>query len=110
VNPVLSDPDGEEPAEEGCLSIPNLHVDVTRSKTIRINAQDLAGNPFEQIETGYLARIWQHETDHLNGILITDRIGPTARMTHRKLLKDLEADYATLHPPAAAPRAKPRRR
>jgi peptide deformylase len=94
VNPVLTElSDVEEEAEEGCLSLPQLNVDVFRNKTVRIQARDLEGNPFEQTETGYVARIWQHENDHLDGILITDKMGPVARIANRKLLKDLEERY-----------------
>ncbi len=99
INPVLSDPDSEEEDEEGCLSLPKVSVSVWRSKTLKIKAVDLQGRPFEQMETGYIPRIWQHEIDHLNGILLTDRMGPVARMTHRKLLKDLEEQYLAEHPP-----------
>jgi peptide deformylase len=99
INPQLSDADGEEEDEEGCLSLPKVNINVYRNMTMRINAQDISGQPFEQIETGYLARIWQHETDHLNGILLTDRMGPVAKMTYRKLLKGLEEKYADEHPP-----------
>jgi peptide deformylase len=94
VNPELFDADGEETSEEGCLSIPELHVEVARSRNVRIRAQDLTGKTFEVIESGYQPRIWQHELDHLNGILLTDRMGPSAKMEHRKLLKDLEDKYA----------------
>lgn len=93
VNPALSDADGEETAEEGCLSIPDVHVDVLRAKTVRIKAQDVHGNPIDLVESDYIARICQHEYDHLNGTLITDRMSPSARMTHRKLLKELEEKY-----------------
>jgi len=93
INPILTDAEGEEEAEEGCLSIPDLHVQIFRAKTLRMQAKDLHGNDIDQTETGYIARIWQHETDHLNGILLTDRMGPTARMTNRKLLKELEDAY-----------------
>jgi peptide deformylase len=114
VNPVLSDADGDEEAEEGCLSLPKININVFRSLTLRIRAQDLEGNAFEQVETGYVARIWQHETDHLNGILLLDRMGPAARITYRKLLKDLKDQYDADHPPApprpAAVHAKPARK
>jgi peptide deformylase len=109
VNPVLSDADGEEEGEEGCLSLPKVNINVWRSKTLKIAAQDLDGKPFEQIETGYLARIWQHETDHLNGTLLTDRMGPVAKMAHRKILKDLEEQYAADHPAPPKPKLKPSR-
>lgn len=55
---------------EGCLSIPNFQKQVERSKTIGIIAQNRYGDKIEMEVTGYLARIFQHEIDHLNGILI----------------------------------------
>jgi peptide deformylase len=97
VNPVLSEAAGSEEDEEGCLSLPGIRMNVDRSKTMRIQAQDLEGHPIDQIETGYLARIWQHETDHLNGTMLTDRMGPVARMTNRRILKDLEEQYEAEH-------------
>ena len=100
VNPELFDADGEESGEEGCLSIPGVNIEVLRAKTLRMRAQDLSGKAFEQSESGYLPRIWQHELDHLNGTLLTDRMGPTAKMEYRKLLKDLEEKYAADHPEA----------
>jgi peptide deformylase len=100
VNPMLSDAEDEDEDEEGCLSLPKVNIRVYRNKKIRISAQDLTGQPFEQIETGYLARIWQHETDHLNGIMLTDRMGPVAKMTYRKILRDLEERYKEQNPAA----------
>jgi peptide deformylase len=97
VNPILSEAAGSEEDEEGCLSLPGIHVDVDRSKTMRIQAHDLDGNPIDQVETGYLARIWQHEFDHLNGTMLTDRMGTVAKMTNRRILKELEEKYAAEH-------------
>jgi peptide deformylase len=99
INPQLSDADGEEEDEEGCLSLPKVNIKVFRNKAMRITAQDLTGQPFEQVDTGYLPRIWQHETDHLNGILLTDRMGPVAKMSYRRILKDLEEKYNEQNPP-----------
>lgn len=93
INPVLLDGEGNEEAEEGCLSLPDIRIKVNRSKLITIKAQDLQGNPFEQSASGFIPRVWQHEFDHLNGILLTDRMGPVAKMTHRKRLKELEEAY-----------------
>jgi peptide deformylase len=93
INPVLSDPEGDEEGNEGCLSLPKITADVLRSLTLKMNAQDLEGKPFEQTETGYIARIWQHELDHLNGKLILDHMGPVAKMACRKQLKELEAKF-----------------
>jgi peptide deformylase len=90
VNPILTDAAGDEEAEEGCLSIPELRINVVRSRSLRMQARDLEGNPLDQTADGYVARIWQHETDHLNGILLTDRMGPVAKIRNRGLLKELE--------------------
>ena len=98
VNPILHEIDDQDiEAEEGCLSLPQININVVRGTTLRIQAQDLDGNPFEQQATGYAARIWQHENDHLNGILLTDKMGPVARIANRRILKDLEARYAAEH-------------
>ena len=93
VNPVLTEAAGDEEAEEGCLSIPELRVNVVRSRSLRMQAKDLEGNPIDQAADGYVARIWQHETDHLNGILLTDRMGPVAKIRNRALLKELEEKF-----------------
>jgi peptide deformylase len=93
VNPTLLDGEGNDEAEEGCLSLPDIRIKVNRNKLITIKAQDLEGNPFEQSASGFIPRVWQHEFDHLNGILLTDRMGPVAKMTHRKRLKELEDAY-----------------
>jgi peptide deformylase len=94
VNPVLSEAEGDEEAEEGCLSLPEIRVNITRPTTrVRIRAQDLDGKPFEEIGEGFVTRVWQHENDHLNGVMITDRMGPVAKLTNRKKLKELEDEY-----------------
>jgi peptide deformylase len=112
VNPELFDADGEETGEEGCLSLPEIRIDVVRSKTLRIAAYGLDGKPFEQTATGFPARVWQHEFDHLNGTLLVDRMGPVARMANRWLLKNLEERYEKEHPtpPPPPPPTAPKRR
>src|SRR5687767_12870062 len=80
VNPVLTEAEGEEESEEGCLSLPGIHVNVVRSKQVRMQAQDLDGKPINEVASGFVSRVWQHETDHLNGTMLTDRMGPVARM------------------------------
>jgi peptide deformylase len=94
VNPVLSDPAGEEEDDEGCLSLPGITASILRSEAIRMQAQDVTGQSFEQTEIGYIPRIWQHETDHLNGVLLTDRMGETARIACRKTLREIEERYS----------------
>ena len=93
INPVLTDADGDEEAEEGCLSLPNIHVNVVRAKRLRMQALDLDGKSIDQAGEDFVARVWQHEFDHLNGTLLTDRMGPVAKMTHRKALKELTEKY-----------------
>ena len=103
VNPLLTEGDGEEEAEEGCLSLPQIYISVPRFKSLRMQARDIEGNPIDQLESGYLARIWQHEIDHLNGIVLADRMGAIAKLTHRKKLKELQEEYAATHPELAKP-------
>ena len=98
VNPILFDAEGEETAQEGCLSLPNINIDVNRAKLAKIQARDVSGNPIEQSETGYVARIWQHELDHINGILLIDHMSPTVKIENRKILKELEEKYAVATP------------
>jgi peptide deformylase len=94
INPELTEAEGSEESEEGCLSLPGLNVRIVRDKTIRMRAKDLDGNDVDQVETGYIARVWQHEFDHLNGTLITDRMGAVAKMAARKILRELEDKFS----------------
>ena len=93
VNPVIRDAQGTKENEEGCLSLPNIHVQVRRSARCRITAQDLKGKPIELEGDELLCRVWQHEIDHLNGTLIIDRMGPSDRIATRKTLKEMETAY-----------------
>ena len=93
VNPQIRDMHGSVEAEEGCLSLPGINVQVRRAQRCRIVAQDLAGAPLEIADAELVARIWQHETDHLHGTLILDRMGPADRIATRKTLKSLEASF-----------------
>jgi peptide deformylase len=106
INPEITNPADEEDAEEGCLSLPNVNANIVRAKTIHLRAQDLAGHWFERTENGWPARIVQHEFDHLNGILILDRMGAVARMTNRKAIKELRDNWAQAHPAKPAKPAK----
>lgn len=74
INPVVTKPRSNEEAEEGCLSLPNVHGNVIRAKTIHLNAFDLAGNEIDQEFSSFEARIIQHENDHLDGTLFIDRL------------------------------------
>jgi peptide deformylase len=77
-----------EPFEEGCLSIPGIFTDVIRSSSVRVQAWNLKARPFTLTVDGYLARVIQHEFDHLNGIVFLDRIDQKKR---QRLLVEYEA-------------------
>ena len=77
--------------EEGCLSLPSINVNVQRATHAEISAIALDGKPFTMTAQGRLARIWQHESDHIDGMLIIDRMSTMDRLANRKPLKELEA-------------------
>jgi peptide deformylase len=93
INPVLSRGRGLVEDEEGCLSIPGVYAQVTRNESIRIQAYDLAGNEIEGEVDGLLARIVQHETDHLDGKLFIDRLGPAQLAAIRDKLDEFELSF-----------------
>jgi peptide deformylase len=91
VNPALSDPGRELVAsEEGCLSLPGVRGEVRRPGRITVTATDLEGNQFTLTDDDLLARAWQHEMDHLDGVLIIDRMTPLDRLATRKAVRELE--------------------
>lgn len=93
VNPVLSDQSGTLELEEGCLSIPDVRGKVKRFQKISISGLDLDGNPIQFVGEDLAARVAQHETDHLDGILFITKIGTAARFMARSKLKVLEDEY-----------------
>lgn len=90
INPVLSAGRGQEEDEEGCLSIPGVYAPVTRNATVKVEAFDLAGNEIAFEADGLMARILQHETDHLDGTLFIDRLGPAQWTSLRDKLEEFE--------------------
>jgi peptide deformylase len=92
INPELQIDDSESVVgEEGCLSLPNIYVDIRRSRGITITAQGLDGQTFKRSDADFVARVWQHENDHLDGTLIIDRMSTMDRLAKRRAIKDLEA-------------------
>ncbi|NOS84334.1 MAG: peptide deformylase [Ignavibacteria bacterium] len=98
INPLIRDYHGEVTLEEGCLSIPYVRGDVTRPETIYIEYQDLDLNKHYIELKGFIARVAQHEIDHLNGVLFIDHLNKD----ERKILKpeldlirkgEIETDY-----------------
>jgi peptide deformylase len=88
-NPVITQRSGSETGEEGCLSIPSIYEDVSRSARVTVRGQDGYGQPLELEATGYLARALQHEVDHLDGVLFIDRLSPLKRQFLKKALEAL---------------------
>ena len=72
VNPVIVEKEGEQLGPEGCLSIPNLNGDVLRADRIVVKGQNSDGQFFTVEASGFFSRAFQHEIDHLNGVLFTD--------------------------------------
>ena len=91
VNPVILEEEGILNMEEGCLSIPDIREEVVRPEKIRIKYQDLQGMQHEEECNGMLARVLQHEIDHLNGVLFVDRISQIKRKLLSKKLKVIAA-------------------
>jgi len=79
-NPVIVESRGESVYQEGCLSIPGLYIDVVRPSEIHLRAWDDQGNEVDLDADGMLARVVQHEMDHLDGLLFVDRISVDDRI------------------------------
>ena len=79
INPLIVESWGEETLEEGCLSIPDVRDDVSRPEGIRLQYTDENGQGHEERFDGWMARVLQHEIDHLNGILFVDYLPPFTR-------------------------------
>jgi peptide deformylase len=96
VNPLITEREGEQELEEGCLSLPGLRLKVPRAERVKVVAYTLEGRRLEIEAEGLAACAWQHELDHLNGLLIVDRVPPTTLIGLRDQLKRLEeAENAT---------------
>ena len=95
VNPEVVEQGGTATAEEGCLSIPGIYAPVTRSEWVRVQAQDEEGRPLSIRAGGLRARVFQHEMDHLDGVLFVDRLEPVLRdRIKRKIKKEGLAEDA----------------
>lgn len=79
INPEILESQGSCVEEEGCLSIPGIREEVTRPEAIKLTYQNELGETFTEEYDGWMARVLQHEIDHLNGILFVDHISPIKR-------------------------------
>ena len=91
INPVLSDFSTEvADKDEGCLSLPEVWATIRRPKAVTISALDVEGRSFHRRSDEQAARVWQHECDHLDGVLILDRMTPLDRKANRKVIAGLK--------------------
>jgi peptide deformylase len=93
INPVLSKGKGSEEGREGCLSIPGVYGEVPRKTSLWVEAYDLAGNAIDEEVRGIEARIIQHETDHLDGVMFFDRLGTVAKAAIDDAIHEFVIDY-----------------
>jgi len=103
INPVVVESDGEWVYSEGCLSIPDLYVDILRPNKVLVRGIDIDGNEVEIEAEELMGRMFQHEIDHLNGVLMFDRMTPDQR-------KAAMTEYRKLQEPTAAPAQRRRLR
>jgi len=93
VNPRIIFADGKQECDEGCLSLPGVSCKIKRYAAVTVEAQDADGRRFEESGAELHARIYQHEIDHLDGVLLINRMGTVARMANRKVIKELEEEF-----------------
>jgi len=89
INPEILSVGGECTMEEGCLSIPGVYENVVRPEQVRVRYRDPEGRALELEADGLLARVIQHEMDHLDGILFVDRLGSIKRTFLAKTLREI---------------------
>ena len=104
INPIIEEEDGNEwPFQEGCLSIPKIRENVSRKPDITVSYYDENWELQEESYSGYAARIFQHEYDHIEGVLFTDYLSPLKRKLIQKKLNnitngEIEIDYKMRFP------------
>jgi peptide deformylase len=95
VNPVITErSQATETATEGCLSIPEIQVDVERPTAVTVSGQDVSGKPLQIEASDLLARVLQHEVDHLDGVLILDR---TDRKSRKEAMREWREHLLAQH-------------
>lgn len=92
LNPLLIEPDGKEVGFEGCLSFPGISADICRADSITVSAMNLDGQPLKFRCGGLLARVIQHENDHLHGVLFVDRMDSATKVSLGGTLKRLQKE------------------
>jgi peptide deformylase len=94
INPVIAESSGEWAFEEGCLSVPGLSWEIVRPKEVHLTGLDLDGNEVSFEADELLARMFQHELDHLDGILLLDRLDEDQRKEAKRAVRTLQLERA----------------
>jgi peptide deformylase len=92
INPVLDERRGAQSQQEGCLSFPGIYASVHRAYEVTVSFIDLKGNPRRFDARGLMARVIQHELDHLNGVLFVDRITAIKKIALSARLRKLKRE------------------
>jgi peptide deformylase len=93
INPVITQRQGMAEAEEGCLSFPKIWAPVRRAEKITVTAYNLAGDQLRYELEGLYARVVQHETDHLDGVVFVDRLSEASQKSVKPALAKLERQF-----------------
>jgi len=103
INPVIEESEGEWEFTEGCLSIPGLHFDIVRPRVVHVTGRNLDGDEVSLTAEDFLARVIQHELDHLDGVLMVERLDEDQRKAARRAVRKLQLE-ATEPPTGLAAR------
>jgi peptide deformylase len=93
VNPIIVETSGEWVYEEGCLSVPGLSWEITRPNAVHLKGYDLDGNELDIETDEYEARIFQHECDHLDGVLLVERLTDDQKKEAKKILRKRRLNF-----------------
>jgi peptide deformylase len=93
INPVVVESKGTVNDREGCLSFPGLYQNVRRAKSVKVQAYNLKGELYEMTCSDLPARVWQHEIDHLQGVLFIDKMGSLGRLGSKRDIEKFLADF-----------------
>jgi peptide deformylase len=98
VNPTILETDGEWTFEEGCLSVPGMSWAITRPNAVHLVGFDLDGNQIDIQTEEYEGRIFQHEIDHLDGVLLVERLDPDQRREAKRVLAERRVTLSASDP------------
>jgi len=90
INPKIVEAEGEQVGQEGCLSFPDIYINVRRAQRVKADFLDTEGHTQSVDATGLLSRAIQHELDHLNGVLLVDHMSPVQRVANAGKLKRMK--------------------